>query len=90
MRDVIGWIAEAAGSNARFDRDGYLVMDWLHTNTGQVYAETDYSEFQPYWYQTPRVDKLYNRRTADGDEKIRGNGSEGYLIQDNPLLNGAE
>lgn len=89
MRDVIGWIAEAAGSNARFDRDGYLIMDWLHTNTGQVYAETEYSEFQPYWYETPRVDKLYSRKSASGEDETVGNGSNGYLIQDNPLLEGA-
>ena len=40
MRTVLGWIAEAAGSNARFDRDGYLKMDWIRS-TGQSYSERD-------------------------------------------------
>ena len=85
MRDVMGWIAEAAGSNARFDRDGYLVMDWIR-NTAQSFDENDYSEFVPYWYTVPAVNKLYNRATASGEDETTGNGSNGYLIQDNPLI----
>lgn len=87
MRDVLKWIAEAAGSNARFDRDGKLVMDWLR-QTSQSYSATGYEEFNPYWYETKKVTKLYNRDTQDSDEKTYGSGSEGYLIQDNPLLKG--
>ena len=87
MRDVLKWIAEAAGSNARFDRDGKLVMDWLR-QTGQVYTANGYSEFNPYWYETKKVTKLYNRDTAEGIDRMRGSGNECYLIQDNPLLKG--
>jgi len=87
MREVIKWIAEAAGSNARFDRDGYLVMDWLR-NTGQSYTATGYQEFNPYWYETRSVTKVHNRNTQDGSEITFGGGDEGYLIQDNPLLRG--
>ena len=85
MRTVLGWIAEAAGSNARIDRDGYVVMDWIR-NTAQSYDESGYYEFEPYWYQTKRVTKLYCRDTTDSKESTVGSGSEGYLIQDNPLL----
>ena len=88
MRQVMGWIAEAAGSNARFDRDGNLKMAWLNTNTGQILDEGKYSEFDPYWYQTQTVTKLYNRSTGDGTDTTYGNGTAGYLIQDNPLLKG--
>lgn len=87
MRDVLKWIAEAAGSNARFDRDGKLCMDWLR-QTNQVYAANGYSEFNPYWYETKKVTKLYNRDTAEGRDLTHGTGDECYLIQDNPLLKG--
>lgn len=87
MRDVLKWIAEAAGSNARFDRDGYLVMDWLRS-TNQTIDETGYSEFNPYWYSTKTVTKLHNRASSGDYENIVGSGSEAYLIQDNPLLRG--
>lgn len=87
MREVLKWIAEAAGSNARFDRDGVLVLDWLR-NTTQTYEATGYTDFNPYWYKTKKVTKLYNRDTQDVDEKTVGTGDEGYLIQDNPLLKG--
>ena len=89
MRTVLGWIAEAAGSNARFDRDGKLKMDWVRT-TAQSYDEGSYSEFLPYWYETEKITRLYNRDTETGTDRIVGSGSVGYLIQDNPLLREAE
>ena len=85
MRDVLRWIAEAACSNARFDRDGYLVMDWIRS-TAQTLDENGYSEFRPYWYETKKVTKLYNRASDGSYDKTSGNGDEAYLIQDNPLL----
>lgn len=87
MRDVLKWIAEAAGSIARFDRDGYLIMDWLRS-TEQSFVATDYSSFDPYWYQTKKITKLYNRASNGSYEQTKGSGDEGYLIQDNPLLKG--
>lgn len=87
MRDVLKWIAEAAGSNARFNRDGILVLDWLRS-TGQSYEATGYSEFNPYWYETKKVTKLCNRDTQNVADKTVGSGDEIYLIQDNPLLRG--
>jgi len=88
MRTVIGWIAEAAGSNAGFDRDGYLVMKWLNS-TNIVIDENGYSECVPVWYTVHAADKIYNRNTSGGTERTYGNGNNGYLIQDNPLLKGA-
>jgi len=87
MRDVLKWIAEAAGSNARFNRDGKLELAWLKT-TGQTYHATGYSEFNPYWYQTKKITRLYNKDTQESTERYYGSGTEGYLIQDNPLLRG--
>lgn len=89
MRTVLSWIAEVAGSNARFDRDGNLVMAWINSDNVQSYAEGDYYEFKPYWYETKKIDKLYNRKTKNGKDTIvgTGTGGTGYLIQDNPFLN---
>lgn len=87
MREVLQWIAEAACSVARFDRDGVLVMDWLH-DTEQVIDEHGYSEFNPYWYATKKVTKVYNRASSGDYDNTVGIGDEAYLIQDNPLLKG--
>ena len=87
MREVLQWLAEATGNIARFNRDGVLVMDWIHTVTN-VIDETMYSEFNPYWYETKQIDKLHNRASSGEYNRTRGDGNEGYLIQDNPLLEG--
>lgn len=87
MRDVLKWIAEAGASNAVIDRDGYVVLKWL-TDTQLKYQATNYSEFNPYWYETKKVTKLYNRHTDEEGDKVVGTGDEAYLIQDNPLLKG--
>ena len=85
MRTVLGWIAEAAASNAKFDRDGNLRFDWIRT-TDLSLNENDYMEFDPYWYKTQRVNRLRNRAMSGNTEKMYGSGSINYLIQDNPLL----
>lgn len=87
MRQVLKWIAEAAASNLRFNRDGQLVFDWLH-ETEQEFDESGYSDFNPYWYETPKVTKLINRDSLGGTDSNVGTGSNAYLIQDNPLLKG--
>ena len=87
MREVLQWLAEAAGSVARFNRDGILVMDWLRS-TNLTIDETGYSEFNPYWYETTRVAKVCNRASSGDYENNVGAGNETYLIQDNPLLKG--
>lgn len=87
MREVLQWIAEAACSVARIDRDGYVVLDWLRS-TSKVIDEGGYSEFSPYWYETSQVTKLCNRATSGDYDYYTGSGDEAYLIQDNPLLKG--
>lgn len=88
IRDVLKWIAEAACANARINRDGKVILDWIRTGTGQVLGTGNYSEFTPYWYETKKVTKLYNRDIQGGTQTTYGSGTEGYLIQDNPLLRG--
>lgn len=87
MRDVMKWIAEAAGSNARCNRDGVMTLAWLK-ETGQTYEATNYREFNPYWYMTPTITKLCNRDLHDSVDHTHGSGNVPYLIQDNPLLKG--
>ena len=87
MREVLQWLAEAACSVARIDRDGYLIMDWMR-DTDLTINETGYSEFNPYWYQTKKISKLDNRASSGDYEHTLGTGDEVYLIQDNPLLKG--
>lgn len=87
MRDVVRWIAEAGAGNARMNRDGQLVIDWIRT-TDQTLTPNDYESFNPYWYRTKKITKLYNRATDGSYEKTRGSGDEAYLIQDNPILKG--
>lgn len=87
MRDVLKWISEAAGSIAKFSRDGVLQLKW-YTDTDQTYEATNYQEFNPCWYETKQITKLLNRDTQTGTDKSYGTGKEGYLIQDNPLLRG--
>ena len=88
MREVIGWIAEAGGGIARFDRDGCLTIDWIHS-TGEVMDEHGYIEFLPYWYETNPVTELCNRASnGEYDNRIGNSSGDTYLIQDNPLLKG--
>ena len=87
MREVIQWIAEAAGGNAKFDRDGVLHIDWIR-ETNQKFDESKYESFNPYWYETKTITKLTNMGSDGSYDADVGTGSETYLIQDNPLLKG--
>ena len=88
MREVLSWIAEAACSNVRFDRDGCLIMDWVR-DTEVYFNENGYSEMNPYWYETSAVAAVCNRAASGEYENTAGTpGGETYLIQDNPLLKG--
>ena len=90
MRDFVGWLAEAACANARFDRDGVLKFEWLQSNVSMTFDEGSYQNFRPYWYQTKQIQKVISRQTFKGTDKSRGSGKNAYLIQDNPLLKEVE
>ena len=85
MREVLGWIAEAACSIARFNREGQLELVWFNT-TAKVYDEHDYKEFTKYWYETEAINKLHIRNADSSAESKYGSGSNAYMIQDNPFL----
>lgn len=86
MRTVLGWIAECACANARFDRDGTLEMSWF-TSTGKSYSESNYKDFDYAWYETQAIDSVCFRNTDENNDTTSGSGSNSYLIQDNPFLN---
>lgn len=89
MREVLGWIAEAACSIARFDRDGQLEMAWFNP-VSAVYDEHNYSDFSPYWYATKAIDGLHVRNANSEAEAALGQSTNNYLIQDNPFLRVAD
>lgn len=85
LREILAWIAEAACSYARFNRDGKLELTWFN-QTSRRFDEHDYSEFVPISYEVSRVDQLHIRNANSEAELIVGGGDNAYLIQDNPLL----
>lgn len=88
LREVLSWVAEAACSNARFDRNGLLEFVWFNP-VNKVYDEHDYSEFTPSWYEVQAIDRLHIRNadsTAELKWPVNGTGTNAYLIQDNPFL----
>lgn len=89
MREVLGWIAEAACSVARFNRDGLLEMAWFNT-VNSVYDEHNYTEFSPSWYETKEIDGLHVRNANSEAETSLGASTNNYLIQDNPFLRASD
>lgn len=85
MREVVSWIAEAAGSIARFNRDGQLELVWFNT-VSRTYDEGNYTMMEPAWYAVPKVDKLVIRNDDSTAEDAVGSGSNAYTIQSNPFL----
>lgn len=89
MRDVLGWIAEAACSIARFDRDGVLELVWFNP-VNKTFNEHNYSEFAYSWYQTASVDGLYIRNANSAATTEIGQTNNIYLISDNPFLRASD
>lgn len=85
MREVLGWIAEAGCSNARFSRDGKLSFVWFNT-VNKTYTASNYADFTPTWYETKGIDGLHIRNADSTTEFVVGQGENAYMIQDNPFL----
>lgn len=96
-RDVLRWIAEAAGSIGVFNRDGELEVRWFfYPETEQEeedssYDENNYSAFSNSWYETDAIDGLKVRNNNGTNEAtILPTGAEStenpYVISGNPLL----
>lgn len=85
MREVLGWIAEAACSNARFNRDGQLEFVWFN-QVNSIFDEHNYTDFTPTWYETKAIDGLHIRNADSTAEYTYGTGGNAYMIQNNPFL----
>ena len=91
MREVVGWIAEAACANARFNRSGLLELAWFTDVTStKTYNEGNYTAFEPCWFESPRVSKIHIRNEDSTAEAIIGTGDVCYMIQNNPFLRQSE
>lgn len=84
-REILAWIAEAAGAYARFNSAGNVELTW-YTNKNHTILKTDRFEMTESEFTTPAIDKLevYN---SYGDQLVTsGTGSNTYVISDNPFL----
>lgn len=84
-RDVLGWIAEASATYARFNREGKLELTRFN-ETGVEYDEHDYVSASPSAYSVKPYGKLHIRNADSNIEQVVGEGENAYLIQDNPFL----
>ena len=64
-REIVGFIAEAAGRVARITRDGELELAWLNTTQTTVTADK-YSEATIYSYQVHAIDKTAIYKDSGG------------------------
>ena len=85
MREVLRWVAEAAGSIARFNRYGELEITWFSA-TDAVFSEGSYSEAVPSWYETAAIDGLKVRNQSETSESSYGTADNPYVIAGNPFL----
>lgn len=86
-RELLGWIAEASCTFARFTRDGELELAWFDPTTVTISAsnifENDCAEFL-----IDLIDKLQVIVTEKDIGVVIGTGENGYQIVDNPFLYG--
>lgn len=82
-REVLGWIAEAAGCFGEITLEGKLRLGFYHP-TDTVLRRTVSTRVADY--QVRRVDKLQIRTTKNDVGVIAGTGTNAYVIQGNPLM----
>ena len=90
-RDILGWIAEATGTVARFNRDGELQLNeilninrTINTDTvGNQCLSIDIAE-----YSVAQIDALTIKLTTSDQGVTVGSGTNVYTIMDNPFLYG--
>lgn len=97
-RDILGWIAEATGTVAHFNRDGELDMRQYLTpqiggnnividtdTTGNQCLSIDVAE-----YSVSQIDALTIKLTTADQGVTVGSGTNAYTIMDNPFLYGPD
>lgn len=84
-REVLAWIAEAAGCYARVNADGKVELNTFTTNSYKI-LKTDRFEMSESEFEAPVIGKL-ECYTSYGDQLVTaGTGTNTYVISDNPFL----
>ncbi len=84
-REVLAWIAEAAGCYARVNADGKVELNTFAANSYKI-LKTDRFEMSESEFETPVIGKL-ECYTSYGDQLVTaGTGTNTYVISDNPFL----
>ena len=84
-REILGYIAEAAGSYARMSRDGAVELVWFAPADYTV-TRTDRFEMTESEFLTPSIDKLEVYNSYGDQLNSSGTGDIVYGISDNPFL----
>lgn len=102
-RDVLGWIAGAAGGNARFDRNGFLTIryfDYVLMSTPSGDGIENYYRLNNTTigggifsidiaeYAVKQIDKLIVKSADNDFGTIVGNGLNAYELVNNPFMFG--
>lgn len=96
-RDVLSWIAEAAGCFAYINADGKVELKFYDTDStvteDKVITNADYIGYSTIESATPLINKLQIRSTEDDigiivfDDSSEGNTeNNAYIIEGNPLF----
>lgn len=85
-REVLKWIAEAAGSYARITRDGEVELVWFNEANALIESNCLFS-VEVAEYEVSAIDKL-EISNSNSVGVVIGTGSNGYQILDNPFLMG--
>lgn len=86
-RDMLMWIAEAAGSFCRMSRDGKIEIAWFKDVYHDL-AKSDLYAVERSEQAVKAIDKLQVSVTEQDIGVIVGEGTNGYQIVDNPFLYG--
>ncbi len=84
-REILGYIAEAAGSYARMSRDGAVELVWF-ADADYTVTRTDRFEMTESEFLTPPIDRLEVYNSYGDQLNTVGAGDVVYGISDNPFL----
>lgn len=87
-REVLAYIAEAAGCYARMSRNGRCDLVWFGA-VDYTLGKTDYFSIDVAEYDVLKIDKLHSHVMENDIGVVVGDGENGYDIIDNPYLNEA-
>ena len=84
-REILGYIAEAAGAYARMSRSGAVELVWF-ADVNYTVTRTDRFEMTESEFLTPPIDRLEVYNSYGDQLNSSGSGDIVYGISDNPFL----